>query len=104
MMIVALFAIPVSAEEPRAYTEEDLEKYKTLSTYDEETIRQSEENIEKWEREKRIGDKIESDKREADDKSVTEQKQTSTKKSAAIQTTIKDPDNSSPQSVKKRKT
>lgn len=104
IMILAPFAFPVSAEEPKAYTDEDLDKYNTYSTYDEETIRQSEANLKRWEKERESREKLESKKIQAVDKRTIQQKQTSIQKSVDTEKSIEDPDNKNAKTVKKRKT
>jgi hypothetical protein len=51
-LLLVLFAVPVLAEEPRVYTEEDLERYSTHSTYDQETIIRSADDMKRWEADK----------------------------------------------------
>jgi ABC-type transport system involved in cytochrome bd biosynthesis fused ATPase/permease subunit len=51
-LLFVLFAIPVLAEEPRVYTEQDLEKYTAHSSYDQETIIRSADEMKRWEADK----------------------------------------------------
>jgi hypothetical protein len=52
LLLLVFFAFPVFAAEPKVYTQEDLEKYATYSTYDPETIARSNEYQNRWEKEK----------------------------------------------------
>jgi hypothetical protein len=49
-MVLVLVASPVFAGEPPVYTDRDLEKYRDLPAYTEETISGKEAELEQWEK------------------------------------------------------
>ncbi len=68
LLLLVSFSFPVLAEEPRVYTDQDLEKYATGSTYDRETIIRRDMALKQWEKEKQIEEELIKNEKEAEER------------------------------------
>jgi hypothetical protein len=99
LLLLILFALPVFAGEPKVYTEEDLEKYATYSTYDPETIARSNEELNRWEKEKAREELLLRKKREAE-----EREEILKRSEAVVQKTAETSDDKAAPKAKKKRT
>jgi hypothetical protein len=53
LLFILLLAFPAYAEEPRVFTDDDLSHYKVTPMFDQETLAKREEELKKWEKERK---------------------------------------------------
>ncbi len=74
LLLALLFLSSPAYGGPRVYTEQDLERYKEQSTYDEETVKHRESELKQWEIEKRTEEEIVREQRAREERELAQQR------------------------------
>jgi len=74
VLMLLLLSLPSYGEEPKVYTEQDLERYKKQSTYDEETILRRDTELRRWEIEKQTEEELIREQRAKEEKEIGQQR------------------------------
>jgi len=98
LFLLLLLAFPAFAEEPKVYTDQDLEKLNKTTSYDQETILQREAELNRWEKENEEA-KLLNKKREAEEE---KRKREATRQLKASEKTTKKTTDNTLRAKKKR--